>query len=90
MATHENALKAQRQAARRREVNRMRRARLRTAIKRLRATLDSGDAAAARELLGSTLGIVDRSCKTGVIHPRNADRTKARLTRAYNRVAARA
>ena len=55
---------------------------MRSAIKDLRQTLAAGDAAAAREMLPKTLGIVDSTARKGVIHANTAARTKSRLTRA--------
>jgi small subunit ribosomal protein S20 len=55
---------------------------MRTAVKRLRAVIGNGDAAQARELLPSTLSVVDATAGKGAIHRNAADRTKSRLTRA--------
>jgi small subunit ribosomal protein S20 len=88
MASHESALKAHRQSVKRRLVNRMHRSRLRSQVKKLRRAITTGDAAGARGMLVATLGLVDRSVKHGVLHRNSAARTKSRLTRAVQKLAA--
>lgn len=89
MANTKSAEKRARQAEKNRDRNRATRSTLRTAVKRLRSAIESGDATAAKELLPSTLGAVDATATKGVIHRNTAARTKSRLTRAVNAVAAR-
>lgn len=84
MANSRSAEKRMRQTANRRSRNRAHRSNMRSAVKKLRAAVDSGDAAAARELLTRTLSIVDSTAQKGVIHANTAARTKARLQRAVN------
>lgn len=84
MANIKSAEKRMRQAAKQRTRNRAHRSNMKSAVKKLRAAVDSGDAAAARELLGATLGIVDATAQKGVIHANTAARTKSRLQRAVN------
>jgi len=88
MATHKSALKVHRQAQARRLRNRARRSRLRNAMKEYRGALAAGDLEKARGLLPPMLSLVDRTAKAGAVHDNMADRTKARLTRALNRLAA--
>jgi small subunit ribosomal protein S20 len=88
MATHKSALKEHRQAVARRRLNRARRSRLRNAVKLYRGALAAGDLEQARSLLPGTLALVDRTAKSGAVHGNTADRTKSRLTRALNRLAA--
>ena len=88
MATHKSALKVHRQAQARRLRNRARRSRLRNAMKEYRGALTAGDLERARGLLPAMLSLVDRTAKAGAVHHNTADRTKGRLTRALNRLAA--
>ncbi len=88
MANHKSAVKEHRQSVARRLCNRRHRSRMRTAVKKLRHVVNSGDAAAARGLLAATLAAVDRASKAGVIHDNAAARTKSRLTRALNKLGA--
>lgn len=82
MANTKSAQKRVRQAPKRRERNRTHRSTMRTAVKKLRRAVADGDAELARELLPSTLGIVDATAQKGVIHANTAARTKSRLARA--------
>jgi len=88
MANHKSAVKAHKQSLARRERNRFKRARLRTAIKQLRAAVEAGDLEKARGLLPSTVSLLDRTAKIRAIHPEAASRTKSRLNRLVNRSAA--
>jgi len=84
MANNRSTEKRIRQSEKRRARNRSHRSALRTAVKKLRAAVAEGDAAAAKELLPTTLSAVDSTARKGVIHANVAARTKSRLTRAVN------
>jgi small subunit ribosomal protein S20 len=88
MPNHKSAEKRVRQTARRNEVNRKNRSRLRTAIKQLRAALNENNAATSQELLPQTFSIIDKMAGKGIIHRNTADRYKSRLTKSVARVAA--
>jgi small subunit ribosomal protein S20 len=88
MATHKSAVKRHRQEEQRRMRNRAHRTRLRSQVKRIRKALSEGDVEAARSLLPATLSLIDHTAKLGAVHDNSAARTKSRLTRAVNRLAA--
>ena len=75
-----SALKANRQNVKRREHNRELRSRLRSALKAIRASLDSNDVDGARKALSATVSIVDKMATKGIIHRNTAGRYKSRLT----------
>ena len=81
MANTKSAEKRNRQNAEARQRNRSQRSRLRTAVKGLRAAVESGDAAQAAELLPATLGVIDASAQKKVIHHNTASRYKSRLSK---------
>ena len=81
MANTKSAEKRIRQNAKERERNRGQRSTLRTAVKKLRSAIDSGDAKQAGELLPQTLKVLDSTAQKKVIHANTAARTKSRLTR---------
>jgi len=81
MANTKSAEKRHRQNLNQRERNRAHRSRLRTAIKKLRGAVASGDAETARQLLPGTLSVIDQVAQKGVIHDNAAARTKSRLAR---------
>lgn len=84
MANSKQAEKRIRQSLIRRDRNRAAMSRLRTSVKRLRAAAES-DVTKARELLPSTLSLIDVTARKGVIHANSAARRKSRLTRLVNR-----
>jgi small subunit ribosomal protein S20 len=81
MANTKSAEKRNRQNIKQREHNRAHRSRLRTAIKKLRAAMASGDAAQAQAILPETLGVIDATAQKGVIHTNTASRYKSRLAK---------
>ncbi|HEY5618441.1 MAG TPA: 30S ribosomal protein S20 [Vicinamibacterales bacterium] len=74
-----SALKANRQNVKRREHNRQMRARLRTALKSIRTSLDANDLDGAKTALSRTVSIVDKMATKGIIHRNTAGRYKSRL-----------
>ena len=88
MANHKSAIKKARQDQIRRLRNRGHRSRMATAVKKFRKAVAAGDVDTARSLLPGTLSILDRSAKLGVLHDNAAARSKSRLTRAFNKLAA--
>lgn len=80
MPNHKSAEKRVRQNERRRVVNKSNRARLRTAVKNLRATLANGSGKEAAELLPKTVSEIDKAVQKGVLHRNAAARHKSRLT----------
>ena len=75
-----SALKANRQNVKRREHNRQFRSRLRSALKAIRASLDSKDAEGVKGAFAQTVSIVDKMATKGIIHRNTAGRYKSRLT----------
>jgi len=87
MANTKSAEKRNRQNVKARERNRSHRSRLRTAIKRLRAAMASGDRDQVQAILPQTLSIIDATAQKKIIHANTASRYKSRLTRAAAAVA---
>jgi small subunit ribosomal protein S20 len=83
-----SALKANRQNIKRREHNRQMRARLRTALKSIRASLDSKDLDGAKAALSRTVSIVDKMATRGIIHRNTAGRYKSRLAARLTKASA--
>jgi small subunit ribosomal protein S20 len=82
MANTKSAEKRHRQNVKERERNRAHRSRLRTAIKRLRAAVASGERSKVDEILPQTLSVIDATAQKKVIHSNTASRYKSRLTKA--------
>jgi small subunit ribosomal protein S20 len=76
-----SADKAYRQNIKRRDHNRQLRSRLRTALKAIRAAIDSGDVTSAKEALTEAFSLVDKMANKGIIHKNAAGRYKSRLVK---------
>ena len=79
MASHDSALKAHRQNIVRRERNRQLRTRLRSALRDIRAAIDTGSPADVKDALRQTISLVDKMAGKGLIHRNTAGRYKSRL-----------
>jgi small subunit ribosomal protein S20 len=79
MANHFSALKRVRQDAKRTELNRTNKTRLRHQIRTMRRVLTSKDGNAALALLPKTFSVIDRSAKLGIIKKNTAARYKSHL-----------
>lgn len=81
MPQHKSAAKRVRQNAKRRELNRTHRSRLRTMIKNLEETEDK---AQAETLLNDVKAYVDRLATKGIIHKNKAAHYKSKLEKHVN------
>ena len=88
MAHHASAQKQMRQGVKRRARNRKNLSQLKTHVKKLRAAIATGDAAAAKTLLPGTIGEIDKAAKKGVVHDNAASRYKSRLSRKVSALSA--
>ena len=87
MANHKSAEKRIRQNAKRNEINRANRSKLRTQIKKLRAAVAGADKAQGTELLSPTVSMIDKAVNKGIIHKNTAARYKSRLTKHVAEIA---
>lgn len=76
-----SAVKAYRQALKRRDHNRQLRSQFRTSLKGLRSAVDAGDPPAAKAAVGAASSLVDKMANKGIIHRNAAARYKSRLVR---------
>lgn len=81
MANHKSALKRVRQNAKRNEINRGNRSKVRTQIKKLRAAIAGHDKKSSGELLNPTVSLIDKAVSKGIIHKNTGARYKSRLTK---------
>ena len=80
MANHFSALKRARQTVKRTANNRSNTTRLRTELRKLRETMEAGDAKLAKETFSATVSMIDKAVKNGTIHKNTAARYKSRLS----------
>ena len=82
MANHKDAEKRNRQNIKRRARNRHYRTKMRSQIKLLNSTVESGDHALAMEHLRSAVGVIHSLVGKGIIHRNQAARRISRLNKA--------
>jgi small subunit ribosomal protein S20 len=87
MANTSSAKKAARQTLRRTEINKSRRTRLRTEIRKVEEAIDSGDQNAARAALRAAEPVIVRTAQKGVLHANNASRKVSRLAKRVKEMA---
>jgi len=80
MANTKSAKKATRKIARRTEVNKARRSRMRTSLRNVEDAIVSGNKAAAQAALVAAEPALMRAARKGIIHKRLASRKVSRLT----------
>ena len=80
MANSPQARKRVRTAMRRTAVNRSRRSRIRTFIKKVEAAIATGDAAAAKEAFKTAMPEMQRGVTKGVVHKNMVARKLSRLS----------
>ncbi len=79
MANTKSAKKAARQAVKRAVVNKNRKSRMRTFVKKVEDALASGDAAAATAALKAAEPVIMRTAQKGLVHKNAASRKVSRL-----------
>ena len=89
MPNHKSSEKRVRQSERRKQINRSNRTRVRTAVKKLRTALSSGNSQELKTLLPATISTIDKAVQKGVMHKNAAARYKSRLTTNANQLAAK-
>ncbi len=80
MANTKSAKKAARQTERRTEVNKTRRSRMRTYVRKVEEAIASGDKEAANVALREAQPEIQRSAAKGIIHKNTASRKISRLS----------
>ncbi len=81
MANTKSAKKAARQTNRRTEVNKARRTRLRSSVRKVEEAIASGDKNAAAAALKEAEPVIVRTGQKGVVHRKTASRKVSRLAK---------
>lgn len=82
MANTKSAKKAARQALRKTDVNKARRSRTRTAVRKVEEAIAAGNQEAAAAALRAAEPEMMRAARSGVMHKNTASRKVSRLTKA--------
>lgn len=88
MANTTSAKKMTRKIAKRTAVNKSRRSRMRTFIRKVEEAIASGDAGAAQAALKAAEPIIVRAAQKGIVHKNAASRKVSRLAHRVKAVAA--
>ncbi|MCP4074482.1 MAG: 30S ribosomal protein S20 [Hyphomicrobiales bacterium] len=88
MANTRSAKKAVRKIARRTEVNKTRRTRMRTFIRKVEEAVASADKAAAIEALKNAQPVIMRAVTKGILKKNTAARKVSRLAASVNKISA--
>jgi small subunit ribosomal protein S20 len=81
MANTKSAKKAARQTVRRTTVNKTRRSRLRSSVRKVEEAIASGNKEAAAAALKQAEPIIARTAQQGVVHRKTASRKVSRLSK---------
>jgi small subunit ribosomal protein S20 len=87
MANTAQARKRARQSEATRARNASLKSALRTAVKKVRKVIASGDKAAAAKQLTESQSVIDRIADKNIVHKNTASRTKSRLAQAIRGMA---
>jgi small subunit ribosomal protein S20 len=87
MANTKSAKKATRKMQRRTDINKSRRTRMKTEVRRVEEAIASGNKTAAVEALKAAEPVLARSGQVGIVHKRAASRKVSRLSAAVGRMA---
>jgi small subunit ribosomal protein S20 len=82
MANTKSARKAARQIARRTVINKSRRTRVRSAVRRVEEAISAGDRAAALAAMADAEPAIIRAAQKGIVHRNAASRKVSRLTKS--------
>jgi small subunit ribosomal protein S20 len=88
MANTTSARKAARKIARRTEINKARRSRMRTAVRQVEEAIAAGDRSKALEAMKNAEPQLKRAAQQGQIHRNSASRKVSRLTKRIAKLGA--
>lgn len=88
MANTKSAKKAIRKMARKTAINKNRRSRMRTFIRRVEEAIESGDQTEARNALVAAQPEIMRSAQKGILHKNSASRKISRLSARIKAISA--
>jgi small subunit ribosomal protein S20 len=88
MANHKSAEKAIRQSARRTEINKSARSRLKSSVKKVEDAIKLGNKALAAEALKDAQPIMMSTAQKGIIHKNAASRKVSRLSACIKKLGA--
>ncbi len=88
MATHKSAIKRQKQAERKHEINKSAKSALKTLAKKVEQAVEAKNAQAAKENLVRAMKAYDKAASQGILHKSTASRKISRLSTKVSKIPA--
>jgi small subunit ribosomal protein S20 len=88
VATHKSAIKRQKQAEKKHEINKSVKSTLKTLAKKVEQAVESKNAATAKEALVKAVKAYDTAASRGVLHKNTASRKVSRLSTKVGKISA--
>ncbi len=88
MATHKSALKRQKQAAKKHEINKSVKSMLKTLAKKVEQAVASKNAETAKDALVKAMKAYDKAASAGVLHRSTVSRKISRLSTKVGKISA--
>jgi small subunit ribosomal protein S20 len=79
-----SAKKRVRQNEKRRQLNRSKKSRIKTEVKKFLSSVEAGEHEAAEKILSYTTKLLDKAAKSNLLHPNRVARQKSSLQNALN------
>lgn len=88
MATHKSAIKRQKQAEKKHEINKSVKSMLKTLAKKVEQAVESKNAETAKAALVKAMKAYDKAASAGVLHKSTASRKVSRLSTKVGKISA--
>ncbi len=88
MATHKSAIKRQKQAEKKHEVNKSVKSALKTLAKKVEQAVEAKNAEAAKESLVKAMKAFDKAASQGILHKSTVSRKISRLSTKVSKISA--
>ncbi len=88
MATHKSAIKRQKQAEKKHEINKSAKSLLKTLAKKVEQAVESKNAEGAKEAMVKAMKAYDKAASAGILHKSTASRKISRLSTKVNKMSA--
>ncbi|OGW41169.1 MAG: 30S ribosomal protein S20 [Nitrospirae bacterium GWD2_57_9] len=88
MATHKSAIKRQKQAEKKHEINKSVKSMLKTMAKKVEQAVEAKNAAGAKEAMVKAMKAYDKAASAGILHKSTASRKISRLSTKVGKIGA--
>ena len=88
MATHKSAIKRQKQAEKKHEINKSVKSMLKTLAKKVEQAVEAKNADVAKEAMVKAMKAYDKAASQGILHKSTASRKISRLSTKVNKISA--